>query len=139
MSELGGVIDESMSSGEQRITRVINESMSHSTIMVLGAGPAGAAAALGLHKLGYVVTCISRPRRPACIEGISERVYAALTGLGLANALQSISAPVPRRVIWNGDASAANTERLIWRRRESTWCKGRLSDFLTAMRVGRLC
>ncbi len=60
-----------------------------------------------------MVTCISRPRRPACIEGISERVYAALTGLGLANALQSISAPVPRRVIWNGDASAANTERLI--------------------------
>ncbi len=82
-------------------------------IVVLGAGPAGAAAAIGLKRLGYRVTCISRPRRPVCIEGISERVYSALSGLGLSNAIAHISKPVPRQVVWNGQASAANTERLV--------------------------
>ena len=82
-------------------------------IVVLGAGPAGAAAAIGLKRLGYRVTCISRPRRPVCIEGISERVYSALSGLGLSTAMAHISKPVPRQVVWNGQVSATNTERLV--------------------------
>lgn len=86
-------------------------------IVVLGAGPAGAAVAIGLRRLGYNVICVSRPRRPKCIEGISERVYSAFKGLGLDQALACVSAPVPRQVCWNGKVSKANTERLIERDR----------------------
>ena len=82
-------------------------------IVVIGSGPAGVASAIGLMQLGYRVTCISKPRRPGTIEGLSERAYQALVQLGLQQALESISEPLARAVMWNGVLSAANTERLI--------------------------
>ena len=39
------------------------------TILILGAGPAGAAVALGLRRLGYPVTLVSDWRRFPALEG----------------------------------------------------------------------
>jgi 2-polyprenyl-6-methoxyphenol hydroxylase-like FAD-dependent oxidoreductase len=45
-----------------------------SAILILGAGPAGAAVALGLRRLGYDVTLVSDWRRFAALEGVSVRL-----------------------------------------------------------------
>ncbi len=84
-------------------------------IAVLGCGPAGIATALGLAKMGYKVCVIANVRSHNVTEGISERVYQALSHLGLTHTLKEISSPIPRSVSWNGVHSAANTERLIRR------------------------
>lgn len=85
-------------------------------LLVLGGGPAGAAAALGLTALGYPVTLISEPRPFAALEGASERVVDGLRQAGFSRALERLPEPTPRRVTWNGLGSAANSERLIERR-----------------------
>ncbi|MBM4385037.1 MAG: FAD-dependent oxidoreductase [Deltaproteobacteria bacterium] len=72
-------------------------------IAVLGAGPAGAAAALGLAALGYEVVVVSQPRARPGRESFSARVVAALRGLDVAEALPAIGAPCPRRVSWAGE------------------------------------
>lgn len=82
-------------------------------VVVLGGGPAGAATAIGLKRRGYVVTVIGEPRRFRAVEGVSERVFAALHSAGFELALTAVAAPSPRRVSWNGQTSAANSERLI--------------------------
>ncbi|ANG62805.1 FAD-dependent oxidoreductase [Marinobacterium aestuarii] len=84
-------------------------------IVVLGAGPAGGAVALGLRRLGYRVTVVAEPRPFAALEGVSERVLAGLKQAGFAQALAAMPAPSPRQVTWNGETSGANTERLIRR------------------------
>jgi flavin-dependent dehydrogenase len=84
-------------------------------IAVLGGGPAGAATAIGLVRLGYAVTLFNSPRRFAAMEGISERVVQGLQQAGLLEALATVAPPSPRRVMWRGKASAINTERLIYR------------------------
>ncbi|GGO79360.1 hypothetical protein GCM10011348_13440 [Marinobacterium nitratireducens] len=84
-------------------------------ILVLGAGPAGGAVALGLRRIGYSVCVISEPRPFAAVEGISERVVDGLRGAGFDAALKSLPAPTPRSVHWSGESSAANTERLVIR------------------------
>ena len=82
-------------------------------IVVLGTGPAGSAAARGLASLGYAVLCLGQIRSPETIEGISERVAKALQHQGFTRALCVLSEPIPRHVLWNGAASAANTEYLV--------------------------
>lgn len=87
--------------------------MSMPTIAVLGAGPAGAAVALGLKQLGYPVRVISEWRRFQALEGISQRVLDGLHQAGLEQALTVAAAPSPRRVFWNGDSQSLNQERLL--------------------------
>lgn len=92
-------------------------------IVVTGAGPAGVVTALGLHRLGYEVFLISRPRRFASIEGISARVLQALQQQQLHQALQSVEPPGVREVNWNGEQHAQNREWLVDRQKfdEALW------------------
>lgn len=91
--------------------------MKETRIAVLGAGPAGAAAAAGLARLGEAVTLIGEPRRFDAVEGVSQRVVDALRGLGFERALQALAPPSARSVIWNGRLSTANREQLVQRQR----------------------
>ncbi|EJM23983.1 flavin-dependent dehydrogenase [Pseudomonas sp. GM21] len=82
-------------------------------ITILGAGPAGAAVALGLRRCGYSVTLISEWRRFAALEGVSVRVLEALRGAGLHQALAEAALPSQRQVSWNGQQHAQNIEFLL--------------------------
>lgn len=82
-------------------------------IVVLGAGPAGAAVALGLKRLGHAVQVVSEWRRFAAVEGVSQRVLDGLRQAGLNRALACAAAPSPRRVLWNGDGQSINQECLL--------------------------
>jgi 2-polyprenyl-6-methoxyphenol hydroxylase-like FAD-dependent oxidoreductase len=84
-------------------------------IMVIGSGPAGAATAIGLSRLGYKVQLISGQRQHPVTEGVSERVLGAFKHLGLQRALQTLSAPIHRTVHWNDESRSANVERLVQR------------------------
>jgi flavin-dependent dehydrogenase len=86
-------------------------------IVVLGGGPAGAATAVGLARLGERVVLVGEPRRFAAVEGVSARVIDALRGLRFTGALSSFAPPSPRCVTWNGVRSAANQECLVDRQR----------------------
>jgi len=85
-------------------------------VAVLGAGPAGAAVALALTRLGHRVVVAAWPRGFSACEGISERVLAGLANAGFARALEDLPVPSPRAVSWNGSYHSANTERLLLRR-----------------------
>ncbi|MDR2690313.1 MAG: FAD-dependent oxidoreductase [Azoarcus sp.] len=85
------------------------------SIAVLGGGPAGAATAIGLARMGYAVILFNTPRRFAAVEGVSDRVAQGLQQAGLEQALATLAPPSPRRVMWGGKESAVNTERLIYR------------------------
>lgn len=85
-------------------------------IIVLGAGPAGGAVALGLIRLGYQVIVIGQSRPFDAVEGISERVVEGLNGAGFKQALEVIREPSARNATWNGASNSTNTERLINRR-----------------------
>ncbi len=91
--------------------------MAQGRIVVLGAGPAGAAAAIGLARMGEPVVLVGEPRRFAAVEGVSARVLDALRGLGLETALQAFAPPSPRCATWNGVRAEANTESLVDRQR----------------------
>ncbi|MNO94500.1 putative FAD-dependent oxidoreductase LodB [compost metagenome] len=82
-------------------------------IVILGAGPAGAAVALGLRRLGHRVTLISEWRRFAALEGVSVRVLDALRSAGLHQALTEAALPSQRQVSWNGQHHAQNIEYLL--------------------------
>jgi 2-polyprenyl-6-methoxyphenol hydroxylase-like FAD-dependent oxidoreductase len=82
-------------------------------ILILGAGPAGAAVALGLRRLGYAVTLVSDWRRFAALEGVSQRVLEALRGAGLHQALADATLPSQRQVAWNAQQHAQNIEFLL--------------------------
>lgn len=82
-------------------------------IAVLGAGPAGAAAALGLLRLGYAVRVISDWRRFNAVEGTSERVLQALRGAGLRRASEAAIPAANRQVYWAGQHSVRNREWLL--------------------------
>ena len=56
-------------------------------IVIIGAGPAGAATAIGLARMGERVVLVGEPRRFAAVEGVSARVIDALRGLDLQQAL----------------------------------------------------
>lgn len=88
-----------------------------SAMLILGAGPAGAAVALGLRRLGYDVTLVSDWRRFAALEGVSVRVLDALRGAGLTHALEGATLPSQRQVSWNAQQHAQNIEFLLDRPR----------------------
>lgn len=89
--------------------------MTTAHILVLGAGPAGTAAALGLRRLGYRVSIVSDWRRFDAVEGISQRVLDGLHQAGLSRAAGCVAAPSTRVVSWNGMRQATNSELLLER------------------------
>ncbi|ATP50092.1 FAD-dependent oxidoreductase [Pseudomonas putida] len=91
--------------------------MSEPHIVVLGAGPAGAATAIGLCRLGYPVTVVSDWRRFAAVEGVSQRVLEGLRHAGLGGALSEAAMPATRQVRWNGEHLQMNQEFLLDRQR----------------------
>lgn len=91
--------------------------MSANAIVIAGSGPAAAACAIGLARLGEKVIVVGEPRRFDAVEGVTARTLAALQGLGLDQALQAFAPPSPRRARWLGVESAANQECLLDRRR----------------------
>lgn len=91
--------------------------MPEANILVLGAGPAGAATALGLRRMGYPVTVVSDWRRFAAVEGVSQRVLEGLRHAGLGAALAEATTPATRQVHWNGERLQPNQECLLDRQR----------------------
>ncbi len=85
----------------------------HADILIAGGGPAGAAAAMSLARLGHSPLLISAPRRQAALEGFSRRTVQALRTLGFRQAPDAIGAEVVREVIWNGVRSRVNTEFVV--------------------------
>lgn len=86
-------------------------------LLILGAGPAGAAVALGLRRLGYEVALVSEWRRFPALEGVSLRVLEALRGAGLGRALEAGLQASQRQVAWNGQNHGQNVEYLLDRPR----------------------
>ncbi|MBK5004304.1 flavin-dependent monooxygenase QhpG [Pseudomonas sp. S32] len=86
-------------------------------ILVLGAGPAGAATAIGLGRLGYPVTVVSEWRRFSAVEGVSQRVLEGLRHAGLGGALNQAATSATRQVHWNGQHLQMNQEYLLDRQR----------------------
>ncbi|HRP96663.1 MAG TPA: FAD-dependent oxidoreductase [Rhodocyclaceae bacterium] len=91
--------------------------MTAKRIAVVGGGPAGAAVAIGLRRVGEEVVLVGEPRRFAAVEGVSERVIGGLRAAGFERALRCFAPPSPRCVTWNGVTSRANTEQLVDRQR----------------------
>jgi flavin-dependent dehydrogenase len=84
-----------------------------SDILILGGGPAGAAAAIGLARLGHLVTVVASPRPFDACEGLSERSVAGLRQAGCAIAASRLGEPVLRHAAWNGVDAEANRETLV--------------------------
>lgn len=82
-------------------------------ILIIGGGPAGLITAIGLVKLGYRATVVSVSRPHSVIEGMSERVVGALNYCGCRHALNTLSAPVARQIVWDGVIRSANVEQLL--------------------------
>ncbi|WP_432695645.1 flavin-dependent monooxygenase QhpG [Marinobacterium sp. YM272] len=89
--------------------------MSDKRVVILGGGPAGAAVALGLRRFGYPVCVVASSRPFDAVEGVSDRVVEGMKHAGFERALSALAPPSPRQVTWNGQTSAANTERLVAR------------------------
>ncbi|MFP3798500.1 hypothetical protein [Paraburkholderia sp. SIMBA_027] len=71
-------------------------------IVVLGAGPAGAAVARALATLGYVVQVVSDWRRFDAVESLSARVIEGLRHANLHRAASCAIGPCTRTTLWNG-------------------------------------
>ena len=82
--------------------------------IVLGAGPSGVAAALGIARLGYRTAIVTRPRSPS-VEGLSGRAFARLIDTGLDRVARCASAPAARLVYWAGSRSVRGQESVIKR------------------------
>nr|WP_175800608.1 tryptophan 7-halogenase [Burkholderia anthina] len=102
--------------------------MKRAPIAVLGAGPAGAAAALGVARLGYPVTVVSEWRHFDAVEGVSGRVLQGLRHAGLVQAAACALPPCARTTRWNGDTRTLNHEYLIDRRRFDEALRRDLAD-----------
>ncbi len=89
----------------------------HADILIVGGGPAGAAAAISLARLGHSPLLIAAPRRQAAFEGFSRRTVQALKTLGFCQAPDAVGAEIVREVIWNGVRSRVNTEFVVDRHR----------------------
>ena len=87
--------------------------MSSKRIVVLGAGPAGVAVAIGLRRAGEDVVLVGEPRRFAAVEGVSARVLGALHKAGFTRASRCFALPTQRCVTWDGTQSRANRESLV--------------------------
>lgn len=86
-------------------------------IVVLGAGPAGVATALGLAGLGYRIALLDRPRRFPSLEGLSERALAGLHHLSCMHTLDEVTIEAQRSAWWNGLEFDGNREWLLDRSR----------------------
>ena len=84
-------------------------------ILVVGGGPAGCTAALGLAQSGFKVVLVTTPRRPAVSEGLSERVVRLLEQTGHERALATLGPSVRREASWHGTATSANVEWVVER------------------------
>ncbi len=83
-------------------------------VAVVGAGPAGVAAAVQLARAGHAVTLVASPRR-ASLEGLSVRARALLGELGLGEAAAAAGLVMPRRGRWGGAPVEGGTEHVIVR------------------------
>jgi flavin-dependent dehydrogenase len=90
--------------------------MSAEQIVVLGAGPAGAAVARALAGLGYRVHVVSDWRRFDAAESLSARVIEALHRAGLHRAASCGEGPCVRTTLWNGALRTLHAEFLVDRR-----------------------
>ncbi|HVW68769.1 MAG TPA: FAD-dependent monooxygenase [Steroidobacteraceae bacterium] len=81
-------------------------------VAVLGAGPAGVAAAISLQKLGHSVMLLGVSRNTS-VEGLSQRAHALLTRLGLNEAATVARGPGKRSGTWAGAAVGMNTEYVV--------------------------
>lgn len=82
-------------------------------ILVLGGGPAGAAAAIGLARLGHRIAVAVAPRPFDACEGLSVRTVEGLRRAGCDIAAGRLGEAVRRRAAWNGVAGEANRETLV--------------------------
>jgi len=112
--------------------------MSEPHIVVLGAGPAGAATAIGLRRLGYPVTVVSDWRRFAAVEGVSQRVLEGLRHAGLGGALSEAAMPATRQVRWNGEHLQMNQEFLLDRQRFDRALRADLAQAGVTLVEGRI-
>ena len=67
-------------------------SLAHAEVLVVGGGPAGAAAAYWLARHGHAVTIIERrtfPRDKTCGDALTPRAVKQLEDMGLGSALES--------------------------------------------------
>ncbi|WP_224009779.1 flavin-dependent monooxygenase QhpG [Paraburkholderia tropica] len=85
-------------------------------IVVLGAGPAGAAVARALAMLGYAVQVVSDWRRFDAVEALSTRVIEGLRHANLHRAASCAHGPCVRTTLWNGVLQTLNAEFLVDRR-----------------------
>jgi flavin-dependent dehydrogenase len=92
------------------------ERHSKATVVVLGAGPAGCAVALGLMRLGIAVRVLSQPRTDT-IEGISPRTLDLLRTSGFAEAARECAVATPRVAHWAGKRITGSSESLVSRLR----------------------
>jgi flavin-dependent dehydrogenase len=90
--------------------------MNDERIVVLGAGPAGAAVARALAGLGYHVQVVSDWRRYDAAEALSARVIEALRRAGLHRAASCGEGPCVRTTLWNGALQTLDAEFLVDRR-----------------------
>ncbi|SIT20231.1 flavin-dependent monooxygenase QhpG [Insolitispirillum peregrinum] len=82
---------------------------------VVGGGPAGAALAIELARLGVPVLVITSPRPRRRFEGLSDRTVALLQRQGFAHACATLGEAGERQAHWNGVASRHNREYLVER------------------------
>lgn len=71
---------------------------------VIGAGPSGSAAAIGLASVGWKVVLIERasfPREKICGDGLTGRTIAALERLGVLNDVEARAHKVRSAVVWS--------------------------------------
>lgn len=87
----------------------------HCDILVVGAGPAGCAVAVGLSRLGYRIIVVDARGRHEVCEGVAPRVVDWLRSAGFDRAVGETRMPARRSVTWNGEFSEPNVESLIWR------------------------
>ena len=85
----------------------------HADVLIVGGGPAGAAVAVGLARLGHKPLLISASRRQAAIEGLSDRTVQALETLGFRKALDTLGPKVVREAHWGGNLSRVNMEFVV--------------------------
>ncbi|MFO1352542.1 MAG: FAD-dependent oxidoreductase [Gammaproteobacteria bacterium] len=84
-------------------------------IAIIGAGPAGAVAAVSLARFGYRVALAGQPRRFPAVEGVADRALAGLRYAGCERTLRQASIRARRSAEWNGVRFAGNEETLVER------------------------
>ncbi|CAG9268996.1 flavin-dependent monooxygenase QhpG [Paraburkholderia unamae] len=90
--------------------------MNAASIVVLGAGPAGAAVARALTGLGHRVQVVSDWRRFDAAEALSVRAIEALRRASLHHAASCGEGPCVRTTLWNGALRTLDAEFLVDRR-----------------------